>query len=190
MTTTRDRQPISETMLRKTGLWQCRFCFEGHHRSCPSAVRTPTGLILCHCPDCPHPTRCLECGHATPDELDLDYWACQDKAECNDRVRTRKADSPMVRMLQQCRSDAAIARRQSRQVVADVRAQTWDEDEVPTHIDPKPVSGLCGCCGQPTKGGRFLPGHDARLKSRLRDASRRGDPEATQQLVDRGWYRP
>ena len=29
----------------------------------------------------------------------------------------------------------------------------------------RPASGKCICCGAPTKGGRFLPGHDAKWLS-------------------------
>ena len=29
------------------------------------------------------------------------------------------------------------------------------------------TSRECKCCGEPTKGGRFLPGHDSRYLSRL-----------------------
>lgn len=44
----------------------------------------------------------------------------------------------------------------------------------------------CGCGGM-TKGGLFLPGHDAKLKSRLKRFARRGDGGAFDQLVERGW---
>lgn len=45
---------------------------------------------------------------------------------------------------------------------------------------------LCGCGGT-TSGGRFLPGHDAKLKGALIRASRTGDAAATQKLHDLGW---
>jgi len=47
-------------------------------------------------------------------------------------------------------------------------------------------SKLCECdCGEMTrKGSRFLPGHDMKLKSRLRKA---GTPEAKAELKKRGW---
>lgn len=49
-------------------------------------------------------------------------------------------------------------------------------------------SCLCGC-GSVTKGGKFAPGHDARLKGRLIRAHRSGDTTAQQQLVELGWGR-
>lgn len=49
-----------------------------------------------------------------------------------------------------------------------------------------PMKCECGCGGM-TKGGMFLPGHDARLKGRLRRAARRGDEGAARELQRRGW---
>lgn len=47
---------------------------------------------------------------------------------------------------------------------------------------------LCQCgCGAATKGGAFLPGHDARLRSSLLRRHRIGIPEATQELKRRNW---
>lgn len=59
----------------------------------------------------------------------------------------------------------------------------------------KPKSQECGCeCGGSTKGGRFLPGHDARLKSELRRTATEGKaPEkrsAIKRLEELGWSVP
>ena len=48
---------------------------------------------------------------------------------------------------------------------------------------------LCGC-GDVTKGGRFLPGHDARYKSALVNKARGGGraaDAAKRRLVEMGW---
>jgi hypothetical protein len=45
---------------------------------------------------------------------------------------------------------------------------------------------LCGCDGQ-TKGGRFLPGHDAKLKKVLMAAARAGKKRAANKLQKLGW---
>ena len=50
----------------------------------------------------------------------------------------------------------------------------------------------CDCgCGDQTKGGRFLPGHDARLKGRLltqlREGNARDRTQAEKRLRDNGW---
>ena len=46
----------------------------------------------------------------------------------------------------------------------------------------------CGCsCGQMTKGGAFVIGHDMKLKSRLLAAFDAGDEAAGAELVERRW---
>ncbi len=45
---------------------------------------------------------------------------------------------------------------------------------------------LCGCEGQ-TKGGRFLPGHDAKLKKALVAGARAGKKRAANKLEKLGW---
>lgn len=49
---------------------------------------------------------------------------------------------------------------------------------------PRPC--MCGCGGI-TKGGRFLPGHDARLKSQLLTEAREGNEEAKLRLEELSW---
>lgn len=47
---------------------------------------------------------------------------------------------------------------------------------------------LCQCgCEQPTKGGRYLPGHDAKHKSALVSAALAGSKRATTKLEQLGW---
>jgi hypothetical protein len=48
----------------------------------------------------------------------------------------------------------------------------------------KAGSGFCEHCGEPTKGGRFIPGHDAKLKGGL---IREATIEAAAERVIRGW---
>jgi len=49
-------------------------------------------------------------------------------------------------------------------------------------VEPRPCE--CGCRAITRRGSRFLPGHDAKLKSALRKA---GTPEAEKELASRGW---
>jgi len=56
-----------------------------------------------------------------------------------------------------------------------------------TTVRPEPKLCECGC-GKLAKGGsKFLPGHDAKLRSRLRKAAERGDAKAKAALSARGW---
>ena len=50
--------------------------------------------------------------------------------------------------------------------------------------EPKPCADGCGAM---TRGGDFLPGHDARHKGRLLTAARSGDAAARAELLERGW---
>lgn len=34
-------------------------------------------------------------------------------------------------------------------------------------VPPPGGGGVCGCCGGPTKGGKFLPGHDSKYLNQL-----------------------
>lgn len=54
---------------------------------------------------------------------------------------------------------------------------------------PKLPPRRCVCsCGEMTKGGEFLPGHDARYKSALiREVKAGGNDEARAELERRGW---
>lgn len=59
-----------------------------------------------------------------------------------------------------------------------------------THLDQAVTVGHCGCgCGSPVRR-RFLPGHDAKLKSALLTSWRSGDPEAGRRLGELGWLPP
>jgi hypothetical protein len=50
---------------------------------------------------------------------------------------------------------------------------------------------LCSCgCGDPTSGGEWLPGHDAKHKSALFARVRAGDVSASEELTERGWPQP
>lgn len=51
-----------------------------------------------------------------------------------------------------------------------------------------PRQCMCGCGGT-TKGGRFLPGHDARLKSHLLKDAREGSESAVERIHELGWER-
>lgn len=50
----------------------------------------------------------------------------------------------------------------------------------------EPAKCECGC-GKLTKGGHFLPGHDARLKSRLKKSAADGNEAAKAELRKRRW---
>lgn len=173
-------------------MWRCNFCATGHHGSCPGAVRNARRgrLVRCYC--CERPPYCLDC-RATED-VDPAEWICRDLLGCQARVRARLEDSPLHRQLQECRTESAERSRRMRITAEAIRAGL-DPDEI-DEFDrpqekkprvPRPAVGACECCGEATKGGRFLPGHDARLKSKLRKEAKDGSVEARAELERRGW---
>jgi hypothetical protein len=177
--------------------WACQFCRSGLHRSCPGAVRTPKGLITCICaaaPDAGHPARprCLDCGQDRPGEVDAVKWACLDQYGCSARLQARREAGPLYDLLRACRVSAVNARRRHREQYTRVGA-TLPEDEDALYGPPKKRSvpkarsGQCLCCGQSTKGGRFRPGHDAKLRGKLLKLIKDGDRMAMLQLQELGW---
>lgn len=174
-------------------VWRCNFCATGHHGSCPGAVRNarPGGrLVKCYC--CSREPYCVDC-RATEDVSAVD-WACLDRLACASRVADRLATNPLHQQLQACRSESAERARRIRLAAEAIKrgvpADEIDEFERPEEKKPRPPRlsvGVCECCGEATRGGRFLPGHDARLKSKLRAAAKTGDVEAATELESRGW---
>lgn len=62
-------------------------------------------------------------------------------------------------------------------------------DHHPRKRPKKAPKGTCECgCGAPVRA-RFLPGHDAKLKSALLKAARAGDQKARDDLYSRGWLK-
>lgn len=80
--------------------------------------------------------------------------------------------------------------------IAKIAGVDYTDGMVFTITAPKNVIGrLCECgCGQKTSGGLWMPGHDAKHKSRLFQLVRSGDPTqvelATAELKRRDWPLP
>ena len=177
-------------------VWRCQFCAGGLHGSCPGAVRNARParkLVKCYC--CEREPYCIDCKSA--DDVNTETWSCLDQAACALRVRARLEMNPLHRQLQECRTESAEKARRIRLQAEAIRAGlSLDPDEIDDEFDrplekkprtPRPSVGACECCGEPTKGGKFLPGHDAKMKSRLRAAAKQGDLGAQAELEQRGW---
>lgn len=195
---------MSARLFPPSPLWCCQFCKSGLHRSCPGAVRTPKGpplLCICAAQDAGHPSRprCLDCRETRSAELDVEKWVCVDKLACSVRVQQRCDSNPIYRMIRACQVSADNDRRVSRTVYqARIRAglpddedEQYDAAHARPRSAPKSKTGTCLCCGAPTKGGRFLPGHDARHRGALLRRIRQGDPAAVSQaresMIELGW---
>lgn len=189
--------PIVQMMM-------CGRCAVGHHSSCVARIRN--GFDENHvrrfidCPCCGAKTlpKCLDCGNRNQQEVHGQLWECLDLDVCKGRQQLRRNNDPVYQMLQAIKSDNAIRRRQIRLDTLRRLAQVpLDEEELLLELERprrnrgprvvRPTSGSCICCGAVTKGGSFLPGHDAKYKSALRKLAKGGNAGAQQTLVDRGW---
>lgn len=119
------------------------------------------GYYTCPCSRHQGENRCRYCRYdhgSNVDGYDVASRRCLDNDACTRRMR------PESQAVQEQITAARAATRQSR------------------------PGRSCECnCGGTTRGGRFLPGHDAKLKSLLLRAAAGGDTEAGEELRRRGW---
>jgi hypothetical protein len=60
--------------------------------------------------------------------------------------------------------------------IAEIRQRTSEVKPVTTRPGTKPQN-TCQCCGEPTKGGKFLPGHDSTWLKNLAEQINNGTLE-------------
>lgn len=149
-----------------SGLGLCGFCaFGGNHELCPSGVVSMTGekVWRCGC-GCEQSlqVKCLSCGLREleyPAEADRDIdsatWRCKDLDACMMRTELRLASNPTVQMIRSINESNGD------------RVESPRLPRVGSRPAARPKSGQCLHCGEPTKGGLFLPGHDAAWVSHL-----------------------
>lgn len=167
------------------------WCESGHHHLCPGVLPDAAFQgegknakrmdVKCAC-DCAH-DRCRVCGRRGL-ELD-DTNRCADAEDCHEYMKA-KPKHPAVQQIEQIRHESAEKARKSREnnrrsACASKSAEGRDD------TSERQREGRCHCCGGATKGGRFLPGHDAKLKGML---NREGTPEAMAERAARGWDQP
>lgn len=163
-----------------------------HHR-CKGHTVSPRGdygPCGCACHQNGNPPRCLNCG-AADTELSINPgpWAgrCIDVEGCNERLQIKLANDPNWQKWKETERIAAERNAANRQA----QAENSERAERPT----RPTSGRCEHCGAPTKGGKFVAGHDAKLKGLLmREANGTPDDgwtnhpaDAALELILRGW---
>ena len=156
-------------------------CKTNHHSGCKghahSTVLNPkTGETTeryttcdCICHAHLHPKRCLVCNHS---DNEMASGICVDTDACQDRLN-RTLDNDIT--MQKLRASKEHGRRQR-----EIAATNTPRIQVTR-------TGQCEHCGQPTKGGRFIAGHDAKLKGELKRAAESGDRDALLELHLRNW---
>ena len=183
--------------------WTCGWCHTGRHDRCKGRVPNQDALLACGCCG-DQPEKCNSCQSAE----DVSGWQCVDRGACADRLAARSAANPLREELATVIRLGGIARRRAlhertvRQIRTAVAACGIDDEighdvaaDLPLRrprrpsAPKQPTACMCGCGGL-TKGGRFQPGHDMKLKGRLQRAASGGDFDAVARLRDLGWKVP
>lgn len=134
-----------------TGMIRCGFCQSGNHDRCPGGVEHRGGLIWkCGCAEHPPVLRCVDCGNTNPQEVDSQRYRCLDKQDCKDRATHRTDNNPVVVKIREIK-----------------QMSETETTEKPARQPRAPKVGYCVHCNEPTKGGKFVAGHDARWISEL-----------------------
>lgn len=126
------------------GAVTCGFCSTNNHTTCRGGYRNGDGSVLicgCQCADS-KTEFCHHCKTTDPGDLGRP-WLCDDRDACEGRLKARIEASDFYQSLNQYLSSGD----RQKYVAARMR-----------------VGGInaCLCCGESTRGGRFLPGHDSK----------------------------
>lgn len=132
----------------------CGFCGTGSHESCAVGTLKPTKDAVWVCPCCGVGNRkCLNCNNRNTDEVSADTWTCLDSVACRSLVDTKRNSDPFYAKLREARKKATMAKAENTEKKSTARAKA------------EPKVGKCLVTGEPTKGGLFKPGMDARYVS-------------------------
>lgn len=145
-----------------TGTHPCGFCKDGRHERCCRAIdngvtkTTPVRarVWLCPCEETGCGGKILSCVRCKKvhDDVNPDNRVCIDLDACTARMETRRANNPLYQQVREIQEKHIMAK----------------AENTKTREPAKPKEGTCQCsCEGKTKGGTFLPGHDARMVSRL-----------------------
>ena len=151
-----------------TGRLACGFCASGAHARCPGTLINGGTLWRCPCTATPSCSvlRCTTCGNREPGTV-ADSGVCSDQDACAVAVAaSRHATLVMLNMDDTSTDGEASIGPGPGPGSSTSRQPRARAPKVPGKPGAgRPASGKCICCGAPTKGGRFLPGHDAKWLS-------------------------
>lgn len=151
---------MPDTLLL-TGQYLCGFCRDRRHERCPHAIQNGVAkeakarprIWLCPCDRDGCGGKVLSCVTCKRVHNDVDPTerVCMDRDACQARINTIRANNPIYQQVKRIQEKHAMAKAENT-----------------TPREPaKPKTGTCKCgCDGATKGGNFLPGHDARLVSK------------------------
>jgi hypothetical protein len=154
------------------------------HDLCPVVVIDGRGTVH-RCSDISHAghATCTWCG--ADEEIDLAYLRCVDTLACATRRQEQVAQTDRAQAIKAW--DEATAAEKAK------RPDPVDDEGVPrpkrVKGEGRPTTGECHHCGEATKGGRFVAGHDSKLKGILVRVAQGGGPVAVAEMLARGWLK-
>jgi hypothetical protein len=181
------------------------------HGRCAGGVTNGVGKFTpCLCPGHDAEFKCHQCKHVFGPKHEGDYdeehRRCIDQSACASRIahasQVYRQGSPLHQQIDQIYADVAdrqkAAREQNLAAMHEANKNPRPESG-PASAEPRVASGRgklaqkCHCgCGGMTKGGRFVAGHDMKLKGRLFGVARKPTGaefgmDAATEIVARGW---
>lgn len=128
-----------------------------------------------------NPLRCTVCDSSDYEMADA---RCVDSELCHERQQEQLDNNDLYQRIRASQKAGAIAKAEERE-----RRREADPDTIPRRPrgETRPTVGRCEHCGEPTKGGKFVAGHDAKLKGELKRAAEAGEIEALAELMIRNW---
>lgn len=135
---------------------KCGFCLNNNHEKCVQVIENGKahGLWTCGCEEATCGGRillCIKCKRKH-DDVTPDTRQCVDMDACAARIQARREADPTYHFITQIIEESKMAQ----------AAEKAEKREKVTKV--KEADCSCGCGGK-TKGGKFLPGHDARFVS-------------------------
>lgn len=165
--------------------YRCGLCSAGRHDLCPGAIWNPgSGEIVtpaigsipavhagelryCPCDSTEHTetlVRCRNCGTRNPLGASTDKGTCTDTEGCATMAAVRQENDPTFQLVRECQTTVIV----SGEVKERPRRAKPEERAKAKVARQEAKARACVCnCGGTTKGGLFLPGHDARYVSQL-----------------------
>lgn len=172
---TGSKVPAPPAGWRGAGGHRCGFCLDnkcGGEHGCVGAIWWDQSkqLYICPCACNQGHTRCTRCG-ARDVEVTAHTSQCIDIDGCDTTLSIKRANNPSYQALLKARAKVTNSARPS-------------ATEATPRPKANPAGGKCICCGEATRGGLFLPGHDARYVSAQADAFIEAEGDAKGALLD------
>lgn len=172
------------------------------HDKCLAATHNGPATWLCSDPWHDENPKCSMCREPYTVEEAADGFltserTCADYEGCHERQADRR-QTPRMAVVAECLRKAEIEKAEKKERRDPDTPSRSRSPRLPKTsgqgrvAQAKPATILdCRCehCGEPTKGGKFVAGHDAKLKGLLLEAGKALDPDAVAEMLTRGWVK-